>query len=107
MKATLLLAMALCAAFNANADSWTMDSQAGGKVVITDRACNEKGTKTLRYAYAYTDKAFLEGCWALMDGKVHVVWGKKDRRVYEINAFVQDHVEPKASVDSPAPKKTF
>jgi hypothetical protein len=72
---------------------WTI--RAGGKVVLIDRVCNQKDAKSLRYAYTYTDKAFYEGCWVLMDGKVHVVWGKKERRVYEINSFVQDHVEPK------------
>ena len=95
MMFRLLLTIALCVTFNAKADSWTMENQGGGKVVLTDRACNEKGTNSLKYAYTYTDNSFYEGCWALMDGKVHVVWGKKDRRVYEMNAFVQDHVEPK------------
>lgn len=107
MKATLLLIVTLCTAFNASADSWTMNNQGGGKVVLTDRACNEKGTKTLKYAYTYTDNSFLEGCWALIDGKVHVVWGKKDRRVYEINAFVQDHVEPKNNVEIQNSKKSL
>lgn len=77
------------------ADTWVMDNQGKGKIVLTDRKCKE--SKSLYYAYTYTDKAFLEGCWALMDGKVHVAWNNKQRRVYEMNDFVQDYVDPKKS----------
>ena len=76
------------------ADTWVMANQGGGQIVLTDRKC--QGYKALFYAYTYTDKAFLDGCWALMDGKVHVVWGKtKGRNVYELNDFVPDQVTPK------------
>ena len=76
------------------ADTWVMANQGGGQIVLTDRKC--QGYKALFYAYTYTDKAFLDGCWALMDGKVHVVWEKmKGRNVYELNDFVPDQVTTK------------
>ena len=66
----MLIALALVSC-NAIADTWVMANQGGGQIVLTDRKC--QGYKALFYAYTYTDKAFLDGCWALMDGKVHVV----------------------------------
>ena len=89
----MLIALALVSC-NAIADTWVMANQGGGQIVLTDRKC--QGYKALFCAYTYTDKAFLDGCWALMDGKVHVVWEKmKGRNVYEMNDFVSDQVTPK------------
>ena len=77
----------------AQADTWVMPNNGGGQVVLTDRLC--QGYKTLYYAYTYTTQMFLDGCWRLMDGKVHVVWEKGGRRVYQMNDFVADEVTPK------------
>ena len=78
----------------AHADTWVMGNQGNGQIVITDRLC--KGFKHIYYAYSYSDKAFLEGCWALMDGKVHIEWNERvGRRVYEMNDFIPDQVVPK------------
>jgi hypothetical protein len=84
----------LCAvSLNVMADTWVMPNNGGGQVVLTDRLC--QGYKTLYYAYTYTPQMFLDGCWRLMDGKVHVVWEKSGRRVYQMNDFVADEVTPK------------
>ena len=78
----------------AQADTWVMPNQGNGQIVLTDRKCS--GTKNLFYVYAYTTTAFLEGCWGLLDGKVHVVWEKgQGRRVYEMQDFVPDQSTPK------------
>ena len=78
----------------AQADTWTMKNNGGGQIVLTDRKC--AGQKYLNQAYTYTTEAYLDGCWGLIDGKVHIVWGKNQgRRVYEINDFVPDQVTPK------------
>ena len=77
----------------AQADTWVMPNNGGGQVVLTDRAC--KGYKNLYEAYTYTNSVFLEGCWALVDGKVHVAWNNQGRRVYEMNDFVAGDVTPK------------
>ncbi len=85
----------LCAvSINAMADTWVMPNNGGGEVVLTDRLC--QGYKNLYYAYTYTPQLYLDGCWRLMDGKVHVVWEKGGgRRVYEMNDFVAGDVTPK------------
>lgn len=89
----LLIALLLISS-SAMADTWTMKNNGGGQIVLTDRKC--EGFKHLNQAYTYTNDAYLDGCWTLIDGKVHIAWGKNQgRRVYEINDFVPDQVEPK------------
>lgn len=78
----------------AQADTWVMPNNGGGQVVLTDRKC--KGYENLFQAYTYTNQVYLDGCWNLIDGKVHVAWDKGNgRRVYEINDFVAGDVTPK------------
>ena len=76
------------------ADTWVLQNNGGGQIVLTDRKC--PGHPTLNESYTYTNSIYLNGCWAIMDGKVHVVWDKgQGRRVYELNDFVPDQVTPK------------
>ena len=75
------------------ADTWIMPNQGGGQVVLTDRKCEKH--KTLNQAYTYTNKIYVSGCWALIDGRVHVVWDGNERRVYEVSDFTPDEVTPK------------
>jgi len=75
------------------ADTWVMPNQGGGQIVLTDRKC--RGYKHLYYAYSHTPKAYFFGCWTILDGKIHVVWEGKERRVYNLNDFVADEVSPK------------
>ncbi len=89
----LLLALLLVSG-SVMADTWVMPNNGGGQVVLTDRLC--KGYKSIYYAYSYTDKVYLDGCWGLVDGKVHVAWEKgQGRRVYNMNDFVAEDVTPK------------
>ena len=89
----LLIALVLVSC-NAMADTWVMANNGNGQIVITDRLC--QGYKHIFYAYSYSDRAFLEGCWAVIDGKVHIEWNQKvGRRVYEMNDFVPEQVTPK------------
>ena len=75
------------------ADTWVMNNNGGGQIVLTDRVC--KQSKALYEAYTHTNQGYWSGCWAIVDGKVHVVWENKDRRVYELNDFVADQVTSK------------
>ena len=78
----------------AHADTWVMPNNGGGEITITDRLC--QGFKNIYYAYSYSDVSFIEGCWALMDGKVHIQWNNGvGRRVYELNGFVPDQTTAK------------
>ena len=92
MKRLLIVVLAVLS-LSANADSWVMANNGGGQVVLTDRLC--KGYKHVYYAYTHTPRFYMDACWALMDGKVHVVYENGERRVYEMNDFVQDQVTPK------------
>ena len=67
----------------------------GGQITLTMRDCETDGinyTKqysNLRLAYTYGNKTpYLEGCWTLIDGNVHVVYFHNNtRRVYPIDGF--------------------
>lgn len=55
----------------------SMPNQAGGKIVLTDEQCRHKGRvfDNLRKAYFYTTEGLTgDGCWALEDEVVVVVW---------------------------------
>lgn len=88
----LLLALALVSC-NALADSWAMKNDGGGQIVLTDRKC--QGYKSLFYAYTYTGRTYSDGCWTILDGKVHVVWEDKARRVYNISDFAPETTNKK------------
>ena len=89
----LLIAVLAVLSLSANADTWVMNNNGGGQIVLTDRKC--QGYKYLYYAYSHTPKAYFDGCWAILDGKVHVSWEGNERRVYNLNDFVADQVTPK------------
>ena len=84
MKTIIAIAMTAISV-NAAADSFHMRNDGGGEIVLTDRDCKEYDR--LFQAYSYTPKGYWEGCWALIDGKVHVGWKGNGRRVYDINDF--------------------
>ena len=74
-----LLMIAALVAAPAFADSWAMPNQAGGEIVLTDRKCS--GHKNLLAAYNYDSTGnYAEGCWAIVDGMVHVVWDRTGKR---------------------------
>jgi hypothetical protein len=55
----------------------TMPNMAGGKIVLTDEACDHKGTKYdgLNRAYNYITEAYTtEGCFVVEDDTVVVIW---------------------------------
>jgi hypothetical protein len=66
-------------------------NKADGEIVLTMRPCiNEnKEVEGLFEAYSWGVNApKLDGCWALLDGNIHVVFKKLgDVHVYPINAF--------------------
>lgn len=83
-----LLLIAAVASTPALADSWAMPNQAGGEIVVTDRAC--PGYKNLSEAYNYggTGK-YMSGCWAIIDGMIHIMWDDGSRFTYPMDAFYQ------------------
>ena len=87
-----LLAVLLASiSLTALADTWVMQNNGGGQIVLTDRAC--KGHPKLMVVYSYTNKGYWEGCWTVIDGNIHVVWmapnGSRPRNVYPIGSFTR------------------
>lgn len=69
------------------AATYETDNEGGGKIVLTDREC--KNYPPLRSMYAYhSTGVYMDGCWAIIDGKVHVYYHQsKERRVYPAEIF--------------------
>lgn len=69
----------------------------GGEITLTMRDCEADGinyTKQypqLRQAYTYGNKTpYLEGCWSVIDGNVHIVYFHNNtRRVYPLSGFTR------------------
>lgn len=67
----------------------------GGEITLTMRDCVTDGKNFtreyphLRLAYTYGDRApYMEGCWTLIDGKVHILYfHNSTRRVYPLEGF--------------------
>lgn len=68
-----LLLIAALATTPVMADSWAMQNQGGGEIVITDRPC--PGYPKLLSAYNYVSSGkTAKGCWTVIDNMVHVIW---------------------------------
>ena len=91
----LLLILGLTLALNVNAESWVMPNTGGGEITLTDQQCTaDNGAyPSLKKAYSWTNKTYIDGCWTILDGNVHVVWmlpgGTRSRNVYNINSFAR------------------
>ena len=91
----LLLTLALFVSFNSYADTWFMTNQGGGEITLTDTTCKADNGKypALKNAYSWTNKIYFEGCWAMIDGNVHVIWmlpsGERPRNVYSPSSFTR------------------
>lgn len=90
MKA-LILAAAL--ASPVAAQTLVQDNEAGGKIVLTNRACvvDGKTYDKLRSAFAYAaDKSVVVGCWLWRGTEVRVVWATSPQptfKTYRLSAF--------------------
>lgn len=85
-----ILAAILCIPMVAQAKSMYMNTQAGGRVVITDTECvlHNKSYNALRHAYLMSSKGEYEAaCWGWQDGLVHVVFADGERRAYPPDVF--------------------
>lgn len=94
MKKILVSLALLSVLTNAKAESWVMPNTSGGEITITNQKCKlgngEYGS--LNHAYTWTNQVYLEGCWTIVDGNVHVLWDLKNgsqRRVYKPTDFTK------------------
>lgn len=94
-RPTLLLAALLAITLPAQADTWHLANQAGGRIVLSERACADPAAPELREAYAYSqDGSRTAGCWALFDGLVQIAWGAGQRSVFAPDAFTHQPGTP-------------
>lgn len=90
----LLLVLLLTSGI-AHAEIYVMPNNGGGEITLTTQTCKaENGKYTqLKHAYTWSNEVYIEGCWALIDGNVHITWLNKDgsgtRRVYEPKNFTK------------------
>ncbi len=70
-----------------------MENDAGGSIVLTQRACPIPDSADFRLAYSWTPKMRIFGCWKLQqnDRTVHVLWvtpdGESHHRTYSTDKF--------------------
>ena len=78
MKKTLVLLLLCLSVGVANAEMIaSLPNEAGGKIVITDQPCVHEGKNwpKLNRAYNYGTAGYSsEGCWAIEDEVVTIVW---------------------------------
>ena len=91
MKA-LIVALLLFTSLQAHAQVYVMPNEGGGEITLTSRQCEHKGRtyQGLKEAYTWSNQLYLSGCWAVVDGNVHIVWNvndRQERRVYSIQNF--------------------
>ena len=114
MTAKLLLCLALAQhSFTASAATWQLPNQAGGQIVLTDTDCLRRGFDPLLQAYGYAADGSAElGCWAVLDGLVHVSWANGSRSIYPMDGFVakpgtiKPYTPGQRAPASPAPGRT-
>lgn len=71
-------------AVTAHAQTWEMNNQSGGKIVLTSRDCYEYPNKGLRSGYAYSKGGkTLSFCWAIIDNKVKALYKNGDEYTYD------------------------
>ncbi len=88
----LILALLLFTGSQAHAQVYVMPNDGGGEITLTSRQCEHKGKTypSLKEAYTWSNQIYVGGCWAVIDGNVHIIWHVNDRaerRVYNIQSF--------------------
>ena len=82
---------------HAQSRSWRMANEAGGQIILTDRACPAAGSDLLREVYAYSANGQRQtGCWALFDDLVQIKWSAGQRSVFNPGDFTASPANPPA-----------
>lgn len=86
----ILFAILLAGSFSVHAQTWQMNNQSNGKIVLTSRDCPEYPKKGLRSGYAYGQGGkTLSFCWAIIDGMIKALYRNGDEYTYNPNAFTK------------------
>lgn len=88
----------------AHADTWEQPNNAGGKIVLADRVCEDDKYPGLMAAYAYrANGGVTMGCWAVLDEMVHVSWNTGRRSVFSADSFTPGPGNKKSGKSAIAP----
>jgi hypothetical protein len=88
-----ILAILAFAPALAAAQTFEMNNESGGKIVLTSRTCVFKGENLapLRTAFAFSrGGTAANGCWGFIDGYVKTLWFDGSgvvERVYQLDDF--------------------
>ena len=83
----LLLALLLVSSI-AQAQSWEMKNDAGGKIIATDTLCTNESNKYVIFAQDSAGHV-LFGCWFFAEGYVMTTWADGTLRSYSANDFIK------------------
>jgi hypothetical protein len=67
-----------------------MSNQAGGRIVLTDEVCKDKGKtySSLNRLFMYTSEGYtMEGCFYISGDLVNAIWTNGREMKYEVNEF--------------------
>jgi len=88
MNKLVLSLLLACGVVNAE-EYWTTPTQQGGEIVLT-KATSENCGDVLLVMYVITaDQRVAYGCWALLNGKVHVRYDDGDRMAYDLKNWTK------------------
>lgn len=76
----------------AHADTWELNNNAGGKIVLQESVCISGGKRyeNLRNMFSMAGRgSTITGCWYVSDGWVHVIYNDNSEYTYPANAFRQ------------------
>jgi len=74
---------------SAMAETWMIPNEAGGQIVLTDRACHNYPNLKAMYTRTSSGQTW-EGCWTFYDKLVHVIIkGENKEHTFEPSHFVK------------------
>ena len=86
----LLIALCFVSGVVNSANIAWMSNQAGGRIVLTDEVCKDKGKtySSLNRLFMYTSEGYtMEGCFYISGDLVNAIWTNGREMKYEVNEF--------------------
>lgn len=88
MNKLLLSLVLVCSAATAG-EYWTMPTEAGGEVVLTNARSEICGESLLVMYLVKSNQEVVYGCWALINDKIHVRYDNGIRRAYDMSNWTR------------------
>lgn len=88
MKKLLFSLLLVCGAVSAG-EYWTMPTEAGGEIVLTNTKTDTCGDVLLVMYLVKSTQEVIYGCWALLDDRIHVRFDNGMRRAYDLSNWTK------------------